>query len=40
LHLYNAAFLAVSLVPAAGYLIWWILSRREAAIKQEYASVI
>jgi ACS family hexuronate transporter-like MFS transporter len=39
LHLYSAAFLAASLVPAAGYLIWWILSRREAAIKQEYAEV-
>ena len=35
LHLYGAVFLAASLGPAAGYLIWWILSRREAAIKQE-----
>jgi hypothetical protein len=40
LHLYRAAFLSASLGPAAGYLIWWILSRREAAIKQESALVI
>jgi ACS family hexuronate transporter-like MFS transporter len=40
LHLYSAAFLAASLVPAAGCLIWWILSQREAAIKREYARVI
>ena len=41
LHLYSAAFLAASPGPAAaGYLIWWILSRRDAAIKQESALVI
>jgi hypothetical protein len=40
LPLYGAASLAASLGPAAGYLIWWILSRREAAIKRESALVI
>ncbi len=40
LHLYGAAFLGASLGPTAGYLIWWILSRREGAIKQESALVI
>lgn len=40
LHLYSAAFLGASLFPVAGYLVWWILSRSEAATRQEFARAI